>query len=358
MSNIKINKTQLSEYLLDFYPDRVDDILFKFESIDFDIGASSFKGKMKRIIGMPKIGKRTLIYWLSRGWSKEEAHERRVPDNRDPETSPMNINFWRKRGYSVKDAEYKIKSQRKLNKEYWLVRGYSMEDAVNETTKFQKKSNKVFIDKLKSDELFAQGVFSKRKNNINYWIDRGHTIDESIKLQSSAQRTFSIDICIDKYGEKLGRERWECRQKKWGESLLNNGNLMVGWSNVSQILFDKILCEVDDNRKDFIFYGTKNKEYPLVGGGGVSFLYDFTDVLCRRIIEFNGDIYHGNPDIFGPNDKPNPFKDISSSDLWERDRIKIELAEQNGFSVLTIWESEYKKDKQGSIDRCLEFLKK
>ena len=32
------------------------------------------------------------------------------------------------------------------------------------------------------------------------------------------------------------------------------------------------------------------------------------------------------------------------------------LAEQRGYKVLTIWDSDYKKDKVSVLEKCLEFL--
>ena len=37
---------------------------------------------------------------------------------------------------------------------------------------------------------------------------------------------------------------------------------------------------------------------------------------------------------------------------------KIKCAESYGYKVLTIWESEYKKDKKGTIQKCIDFLTK
>lgn len=90
MSNILINEKQLEDYLSDFHPVKKNEILEKFKDFNFNCGKFSFRDKMKRIISMPKFGKRTINYWVSRGWSEEEALLKRVPDNRDPETSPMN----------------------------------------------------------------------------------------------------------------------------------------------------------------------------------------------------------------------------------------------------------------------------
>jgi hypothetical protein len=79
MSNILKNKNQLENYLIDFHPNKKDDILNLFEKFNFECGTTSFNVKMKSLIGMPKFGKKTLIYWTSRGWDEETAKIKRVP---------------------------------------------------------------------------------------------------------------------------------------------------------------------------------------------------------------------------------------------------------------------------------------
>lgn len=356
ISNIKINKKKLEEYLLDFHPIKIEYFKLKFKNFDFSIGTRSFILKMTKIIGMPKIGKSALNYWISRGWTIEESKLKRIVIKKDPSSSPMNIQFWIKKGFSEEESLFKIKSQRKLNKEYWISKGYSEDDSIKLMIDFQKENSLKLKLKLDSNLNLSNKINSKRSNNINYWLNLGYSLEDSRKLLSERQSTFSLEKCIEKYGSEEGQSVWKKRQEKWNKSLLNNGNLKIGYSNISQILFDDILNFVNENNKDYIFYGKKNKEICL-SDGKCGFLYDFTDLLNKKIIEFNGDIYHGNPSLYEKNDKPNPFKNLTCEELWNKDKIKIDLAISNGFDILTIWESEYKKDKNLTLEKCLEFLK-
>ena len=38
------------------------------------------------------------------------------------------------------------------------------------------------------------------------------------------------------------------------------------------------------------------------------------------------------------------------------DELKTKIAIENGFEVLTIWDSDYRKDKNKTIEKCLNFL--
>ena len=79
-----------------------------------------------------------------------------------------------------------------------------------------------------------------------------------------------------------------------------------------------------------------------------------------KIIEYNGDKYHDNPNLFESNDYPHPYykeDGPTAKEIWERDNLKKNLAKNEGFDVLIIWDSEYRKDKNKTIKKCLNFLK-
>lgn len=70
-------------------------------------------------------------------------------------------------------------------------------------------------------------------------------------------------------------------------------------------------------------------------------------------------MYHANPKKYKETDTPHPYrKNKTSQEIWESDKIKIKTAEDNGFEILTIWDSEYRwGNKEKVIKKCLKFLK-
>ena len=121
-------------------------------------------------------------------------------------------------------------------------------------------------------------------------------------------------------------------------------------------LFKELENTYYNDERDYIFYGSKNREF-TIRKNNKTYVYDFTDLKNRKIIEFNGDIYHGNPSLFKENDTPNPYKkETTSKELWEFDKTKKEVAESEGFEEIIIWENEYKKNKQKIIEYCKNFL--
>jgi len=150
------------------------------------------------------------------------------------------------------------------------------------------------------------------------------------------------------------------RQNKWQKSLNGNGNLKIGYSKISQELFYELLNHYDVSDKENVFFATHNKEFRLNKENGGIWLYDFTDLKNKKIIEYNGDQYHANPKKYLAEDCPNPFrKNITAQEMWDKDKLKNDVAIKEGFDVLIIWDSEFRwGNKDKIIKKCLDFLNK
>lgn len=322
-----------------------------------------------------------LEYWIERGWRKEDAL------------------------IELDKRNKKLKQRNRLCEDYWIDKGYSKEEAINEISKQQKKSSKcvktyhgkskkMLIEKGYSEEEIkricltptnvkfwvnrgyseaeAREIISKNQieaakqvdfekrlipSNIEYWTRIGLSEKEARQKVSEHQSTFSLKTCIEKYGEEEGKKRFTNRQVKWQKTLYKNGKLKAGYSQISQDLFYELIKDININELNNIFFAKKGGEFVLSDDNGF-YRYDFTDIKNKKIIEYNGDDYHANPIKYKPTDYPNPFrKNITAQEIWVRDNHKKELAEQYGFEVLVIWDSEYRwGNKEEVIKKCLNFL--
>jgi hypothetical protein len=196
--------------------------------------------------------------------------------------------------------------------------------------------------------------------SLEYYLNKGYNEETAKEMLSERQKTFSKNICIKKYGEEEGIKIFNQRQEKWIKTLIENGNLKGGYSLISQELFEFITQYYPNDEIDNLYFAKsiKNSEYFLYSKEEGYRIYDFVDLKNRKIIEFNGDVYHGNPEIFKEDDIPNPFKNRNKTakEMWEYDEEKIKFANNKGFEVLTIWEKEYKKNKEETLNKCLDFL--
>ena len=76
---------------------------------------------------------------------------------------------------------------------------------------------------------------------------------------------------------------------------------------------------------------------------GICKSFDFKIKEKKLFIEVDGDYWHGGPGV------GKYFKGVN--EVKENDKFKEQLAKENGFEVIRIWESEIKKDKKIIMER-------
>jgi len=91
------------------------------------------------------------------------------------------------------------------------------------STKFVKyKDDPDSEEKIKS---LKKQVSDTRKENhsynstLEYYLTRGYSEEEAEKALSKRQSTFSLEKCIQRYGEEEGTKVWKERQDNWQETL-------------------------------------------------------------------------------------------------------------------------------------------
>lgn len=324
-----------------------------------------------------------LEYWIERGWSKENAiEELKRRNNETKQRNRLCIEYWMNKGFSKNEAILQISIQQQKSakcvktrhgksKQMLIKKGYSEEYIKRiclTPANTQFWINKGFFEnEAKEFVIKNQSNASKHVNyekrllpsNLGYWVNKGFSEEESKQKVSEYQSTFSLNKCIQKYGKEEGEKRFTERQNKWLSSLLTNGNMVIGYSKISQELFYKILETYDIMDREKIYFATHNGEYRIEKENGGVWLYDFTDLQNKKIIEYNGDDYHGNPNKYIAYDNPNPFrKKITAQEMWDKDKKKLLQANEQGFEILVIWDSEYRwGNKQEIINKCVKFLK-
>lgn len=208
----------------------------------------------------------------------------------------------------------------------------------------------------------------RNTNQVKYWINKGYSEEDAKKKVSERQRTFTLEKCIEKYGEEEGTRRYTERQTKWSakvEAMYQQGmfskvpltqNSSI-FSKFEKDMVDSIINELDLDLDIDDINCYKNSQFQLSNVNedcnNKIFSYDFK--FENKIIEFNGDFWHMNPDIYD-SDYCHPYTNLSAEEKWKFDEIKFECAVQNGYDVLTVWESEYNENREATIQKCISFL--
>lgn len=177
----------------------------------------------------------------------------------------------------------------------------------------------------------------RQPTRIEYYLAKGMTEAEAKVALSKRQSTFSLEKCIEKYGEETGNKIWSARQIAWHTSYKTSN-----YSKISQELFWSIVSA--DNKYIHARFAENNfgkmKEYDdlnnyeavVVDGLKPDFLYG------DKIIEFNGTYWHGA--------KSNP----------QREAKRTEKLLANGYEVFIVNEKEYLMDKNKAVLDCINFL--
>jgi len=210
---------------------------------------------------------------------------------------------------------------------------------------------------LKAKEIMCDihtKTFKKFKDNpdqyvgvyptqLEYWLKKGLKIkDARIKLKER-QTTFSLDICVEKYGEIEGLNRWLDRQLKWSTNYKKSN-----FSKISQLLFWDIY-NLLENKNDIYFATLKNGEKDDSGINNekriklksIVISSDFIDTSQNKIIEFDGVYYHR-----------------STPENIKRDIHRDMMLLYDNYKILHINENEYKQNPENILKECIEFLNK
>jgi len=183
----------------------------------------------------------------------------------------------------------------------------------------------------------------------DYFIEKYGSVEGAQKFKEvCSKKGNSIDTFIARHGEILGKEKWERLCEKQSQyrrqSILANN------------LFNEILNNLPETMHSTIFFDSKNHEYFFAKKGYKTLFVDFYCASSKKIIEFAGDYWHGNPNIYVP-EYFIKQANATAGDLYLYTLQKNNILQNvHGCKVLLIWESEYKKDKEKVIQQCLDFL--
>lgn len=188
----------------------------------------------------------------------------------------------------------------------------------------KQKSKETMLSKYKVEHNSQHPKF---KSDLNGFILRyGEKEGELLYVKTCFEKgkSLRLNYYIEKYGDEEGLLKYQERIKKSFFGVLNNRSV----SQLS-IKIAKVLNELN------ILY---DEEF-IIQENDMTRIYDFK--IGNILIELNGDFWHANPEKYLSNDLLNfPGQEVKASFLWEKDKIKKELAEKKGYEVVYFWEKE------------------
>lgn len=224
---------------------------------------------------------------------------------------------------------------------------------------YKKKLSKEHKDKIKQglnkNESFK--IQAKRPIKQKFQEKYGDLWEEHYNnFLISMSKTNTLEWFIEKLGEIEGNKKY----KERNENLKINSHFVThpediitgAFSKISQELFWILYFHIKESYAK-IYFAELNHEHSCETG---PYRFDFVVLDNKKIIEFNGDKFH--PKNLNEEELKNwkTPHGILGSTIFERDTVKKEKAEYNDFQLLYIWESEFKENRELTINKCLKFI--
>jgi hypothetical protein len=317
-------------------------------------------------------------YWLQRGWSNDELNKKRKD-----RYATGTITF-QKAKYALneedaikklKDRQTIIKSKRKktykkylkadpdyfkkkcgYSVDHFIDKGFTKDESINLSNDVAFKVSKNNKQWAKEQKFKNPNYWSSRtETQLEYWIAKGYSEESAKQKLKERQTTFSKKICIEKYGEVEGLRIFKDRQEKWKKKVFNDKQWLGGGvSKVSNDLFEQII-KLSKLKSLNCLFGYKNEKHIRDKNSKRTYKYDFTYLPTKKIIEFNGDYWHCNLELY-ENKYYHKIKDMNAQQIWDYDNTKISLAKKYGYDVLVIWEKEYRNNPEEIVNKCINFI--
>lgn len=263
---------------------------------------------------------------------KESKNTQRVKEKYE---STMMEHFGCKHNFD-KECESRKKWEKRLLETEGITNVFQRKDVI-------EKIKKTLREKYTEEEIYQNYA---KGSTLQYWIDKlgeeeGTKEYKRICYQkgNSNRLSYYKEIYGDKEGEIIFKNRIHNIISKNAKSYHTSINER----------FNKILIENNiPFKREFVIHKKDKTGY---------FSYDFL-INNTLIVELNGEFWHADPRKYKKNDVLSfPGRKVIAEDLWEKDKLKCNLAKENGYKVLTIWEDDINRMTDEEILKCIEYGK-
>jgi hypothetical protein len=220
------NSPELSELYLDYIAKKIPCIhedLWK-KIVFFTYNLEELSGKVSHIVIVRKnfigyckdLNQYNKIWWEARGWPLKDIEYqiwKYKKENKRNSISAFSREFWLNRGYTIEQADFERNSIRPICKEYWIKKGFNEQEAIEKAKEFKDSNNKNGSKGRRNLNPW------EKSTRIEYYLERGYSLEDAKNVLKERQATFSLEKCIEKYGEDAGSIVWRERQDKWQNTL-------------------------------------------------------------------------------------------------------------------------------------------
>ncbi len=147
----------------------------------------------------------------------------------------------------------------------------------------------------------------------------------------------------------FGRKLSELSLQKQRRTLLQNHGVTNAFFLSKHRTVSKAQQEILDHLSGSVptaqFEGEK-----LFHSGAHKYFIDVFSEPAKMVVEYNGDYWHCNPMMYSGSFFHSK-KQKTAEQIWAEDAQRLSVMEQKGYHAVTVWESEYRSDKQNVLKR-------
>lgn len=199
-----------------------------------------------------------------------------------------------------------------------------------ETINIIKRKNKLASENLWKNNIYRDKVISgvSKPRREGFKKEQSDRIKEWFKNNPEQRKIRSAHM----------RKSWELGK------IIPNKNVSCNSSAVEKRFFNDIskLCP---NRVE---------RYTLNSPDGKWLFPDLIMFDIGYVIEFYGNYWHANPDIYNAEDIVH--HGIKASEIWGKDEKRIKKLSSIGFETEIVWESCYKRNREGVLQHIDSFI--
>jgi G:T-mismatch repair DNA endonuclease (very short patch repair protein) len=269
-----------------------------------------------------------------------------------------------------------------LNRSYFGRKWYGIHQ-----NPFRGKHHSDELKRRLSDERTGTWCIGKNnamygKTNYDVWVEK-FGVDKAVILESNRRKKFSKSISgssnpfYGKHHRKDTIDAMRSKCKNWFSSLstdkqseyrtvLSNAQRKLQSNDPIKYRLSKVaggkasmLSQMPNwvpNKIETIVQRELSNRGLVFEFGVIldGLQFDFGNKQHKILLEVQGDYWHGNPTVFGPNKRP--LNTIQLAKM-SRDVTKEKFCVQHGFTLFKIWEMDIKAENFGTLDQIRDLIR-
>ena len=234
--------------------------------------------------------------------------------------------------------------------DYWMNQGKSLEESVEIVGNIQrdnalKRSKMSYVDSTKNT-----------KSNKMYWTSRGYTESEAKELIKPYLVKNDLTSMIERYGEKVGTEKYQLRVDRYKESMKRNmANKKTGGyvskESLSFFIPLRDYCISLGIRESEIYLGVEGSREFFIRRSGDRNSGRFLDFCIPKLslaVEYNGTFWHPRAE----SEWKNPF--VSFDDAMKKEEDVRCLCESRDIDLFVVWSDDIMTERLDEMKMIIE----